>query len=120
MTEEPLFADHNVLSTYASMETARAAVGSLENHGIDAGHISLLGRQVEEAHEHRGTERDQAMLDKAAKTAVGGAATGSAVGGAVGLLAGLAAFGVPGIGPAVGAGIWATTLGGAAAGGGVG
>ncbi|HWB70791.1 MAG TPA: hypothetical protein VG452_01110, partial [Egibacteraceae bacterium] len=56
----------------------------------------------------------------ASKTAAGGAAAGSAVGGTVGFLAGLAAFGVPGIGPALGAGIWATTLGGAAAGGGVG
>ena len=46
-----------------------------------------------------------------------GVGIGSAVGGIGGLLAGLGAFGIPGIGPVVGAGWLATTVLGAAAGG---
>jgi hypothetical protein len=37
-----------------------------------------------------------------------------------GFLAGLAAFAIPGVGPVIGAGVWAATIGGAVAGGSVG
>ncbi|MDP9405428.1 MAG: hypothetical protein M3O86_02340, partial [Actinomycetota bacterium] len=45
---------------------------------------------------------------------------GAGIGGVAGFLAGLAAFGIPGAGPVVAGGIWALSLGGAAAGSGVG
>ncbi|HWB71915.1 MAG TPA: hypothetical protein VG452_06835, partial [Egibacteraceae bacterium] len=70
--EQPLFSEHNVLAAYTSMEAARKAIGALEHRGVDAAHLSLLGPQAEEAKKHRGTERDEAILDKASKTAAGG------------------------------------------------
>ena len=115
------FAEHNVIASFADMDAARAAIGALEDHGVDAGRISLLGRQAAEAvHDPDSVGRDERMMDVQARTAAKGAAAGAGVGGTVGFLAGVAAFGVPGIGPAVAGGIWAMTLGGAAAGSGVG
>lgn len=115
------FDTYNVMATFPDMAAARHAIGSLEQNGVDAGDISLLGPAAEEAQEQAEThERDDDLLDKGTKTFLGGAAAGSAVGGVIGFLAGLAAFALPGVGPVVAGGVWATTLGGAAAGGGVG
>jgi hypothetical protein len=119
----PDFASHNVLATFSSMEEARDVIAALERRGVDGNKISLLGRQAEEAarpDERQTGEKDAGLAADAGKSAGTGAAAGGAIGGAVGFLAGAAAFGIPGVGPAVGAGIWATTLGGAAFGTGVG
>jgi hypothetical protein len=120
---QPDFATHNVLGVVGDLEQARAVITDLEGSGIDGNKISLLGRRAEEAGEpdRRETgEQDAALATEAGKSAGVGAAAGAGVGGAVGFLAGAAAFGIPGVGPAVGAGIWATTLGGAGFGAGVG
>jgi hypothetical protein len=115
------FGTYNVIAAFPDLAGARRAIGNLERKGIDAGDISLLGRAAEEAQQQTEThERDEAMISKGMKTFLGGAAAGTAAGGIVGFLAGLAAFAIPGVGPVVAGGVWATTLGGAAAGGGVG
>jgi hypothetical protein len=119
----PDFAEHNVLAVFPDLEAARDVIADLEGRGVDGNKISLLGRRAEEAADpsSRGPgEQDAAMAADAGKSAGVGAAAGAGVGGALGFVAGAAAFGIPGIGPAVGAGIWATTLGGAAFGTGVG
>ncbi len=119
----PDFAEHNVLATFPDMEVVRDVIAGLEARGIDGNKISLLGRSAEEAADPDTREtgrQDKAMASEAGRSAGIGAATGAGVGGAVGFLAGAAAFGIPGVGPAVGAGIWATTIGGAAFGTGVG
>jgi hypothetical protein len=120
---QPDFAPHNVLATFADMDTVRDVIAALEHRGVDGNKISLLGRRAEDAAEQttRETgESDAEMSADAGRSAGIGAAAGAGVGGAVGFLAGAAAFGIPGVGPAIGAGIWATTLGGAAFGTGVG
>jgi hypothetical protein len=115
------FSTYNVTGCYPDMERARDAVETLERAGVAASSISLLGPGAEEAVEQPDTaQRDERMLDKGMKATLGGAAAGSGIGGALGFLAGAAAFGIPGVGPAIGAGVWAATIGGAAAGGGVG
>jgi hypothetical protein len=119
----PDFAEHNVLATFPDMEVARDVIASLEGAGVDGNKISLLGRRAEEAatpDTQETARQDKAMAGDAGRSAGIGAAAGAGVGGAVGFLAGAAAFGIPGVGPAIGAGIWATTLGGAAFGGGLG
>jgi hypothetical protein len=119
--ERNAFAPYNVTASFPDMEAARAAVEALENAGVAASSISLLGPGADEAVSPADTaQRDERTVDKGMKATLGGAATGAGVGGALGFLAGAAAFGVPGVGPVLAGGIWAATLGGAAAGGGVG
>jgi hypothetical protein len=111
----------NVVATFEDLAHARKALDALEAGGIEAGDVSLLGRQPEEAaHAADTSQRDQAATADVAKRAVTGAAAGSVTGGVLGFLAGAVAFGLPGVGPVVGAGIWAATAGGAVAGGAVG
>jgi hypothetical protein len=118
---QPRFAEHNVLAVFPDMEAARSALLSLEQAGVEAARISLLGPQAEKAAEETDTaDRDAGMAKDVTKAAAVGTAAGGAAGGIAGFLAGALAFGVPGIGPVVGAGIWAATLGGAAAGGSIG
>lgn len=121
-TDEAALADYNVTACFPDMEAARQAIETLERAGVPGSHISLLGPAAEEAADEvtDTSQADARLGEKAVRATLGGAATGAGVGGAVGFLAGAVAFGIPGVGPTVGAGIWASTLGGAAAGGGVG
>jgi hypothetical protein len=115
------FDTYNVIATFPDLPKARHAIGALEDKGVDAGEISLLGRGAQQAQQQTEShERDDVMATKGLRTFLGGAAAGTAAGGVVGFLAGLAAFALPGMGPVIAGGLWATTLGGAAAGGGVG
>src|SRR3712207_9172074 len=88
------FGQHNVVACFPDMEAARKAVGALEDRGVDASRISLLGPQVAEAINQSDTaHRDERLMDEGTGTFLGGAAAGAGVGGAAGFLAGLAAFG---------------------------
>lgn len=94
---------------------------ALQLRGIDAANISLLGRAAEDAAvDQETTSRDGRIVEEVAKKTAGGAVAGGAVGGIAGVLAGLAAFAIPGIGPAIGTGLWVAGLGGATLGGGIG
>lgn len=120
-TEDTPLSERNVTACFPDMEGARRAIEALEHAGVPGSQISLLGPRAEEAADVADTKQvDERIIDEALRATVGGAAGGAGIGGAVGFLAGAAVFGIPGVGPAVGAGIWAATLGGAAAGGGVG
>lgn len=120
-TEEAPLKAHNITACFPDLLNARRAMDSLERAGINGSRISLLGPAAEAAAGKADTKQaDEELGEEALWATVGGAATGAGVGGAVGLLAGAASFAIPGVGPAVGAGIWAATLGGAAAGTGVG
>ncbi len=133
---EQSFEKHNVIASFADPQTARDAIDSLKDAGIDEKYISFLARGTEETFtpSERQDEEEAAshaghdippdrMRQEDAETVSevgGGVAKGSAIGGTagatLGFIAGAIAFGIPGIGPAVGAGIWGATAGAAAAG----
>lgn len=121
MERESVFARHNATACFPDMVAAREAIGSLEQAGVAGSAISLLGPSAEAAANADDTTRqDEAMLQEGMKATLGGAVAGTGLGAAAGFMAGLVAFGIPGVGPAIGAGVWALTIGGAVAGGGVG
>ena len=114
---------YNVVATYQDMEQARDAMAALQRAGIDGGDISVLGRQADEARaasEQDPSAGDTGVMGDVTKATLGGAAAGATAGGVAGFIAGALAFGIPGIGPVLGTGIWAATLGGATLGGGIG
>jgi len=96
-------------------ERARDAIGALKDAGFGGNDISLLMPD-------RGQARDMAAETgtKAAEGAATGAVTGGILGGLGGFLVGIGALAIPGVGPFIAAGAFATALGGAAVGAGVG
>ncbi len=97
-----------VIATFGDQSHARAAVEALRAQGIPPETISAVVR-------HTTTEVAEAEMDEIDREseAVGtDVAVGGAAGGVVGFLAGLALFSIPGLGPFLGAGVLATTLGG--------
>ncbi len=116
-------ADLNVVATFQSMEAARSAILALERAGVDEDDISILGRAAAESNKEAQQHpeiRDKNVATDVAKTAATGTAAGASLGAAAGLIGGALAFGIPGIGPVIGSGIWAATLGGAGVGAAVG
>ena len=110
--------DHNVVGTFPDLDTAREVIDSLNQAGVDAGDISLLGRQVEAVTSDPDTRlRDLESTAELGKKAARGGGTGALLGG---LATAVATFVIPGVGPVVGAGIWGAVAGGAIAGGVVG
>ncbi len=109
--------DHNVVGTVPNLAVAREVLKGLNQAGIDADDISLLGKAAEAMTSDPDTRlRDlESTADLARKAAQGGT-----MGAALGGIAGAAAWVLPGVGPVIGAGIWAAAAGGAIAGGVVG
>src|SRR5262245_15640290 len=106
--------DHNVVGTFASLNDARDALTDRNRAGRDADDLSPLGKAAEVVPSAPDTRlRDLESTADLAKNAAQKGALGSALGG----LAGAAAFLVPGVGPVIGAGVWAAAAGGAIAGG---
>lgn len=103
---------YNVRASFASMEVARRAIAALERAGVPGSDIRLEGRSAEKASVQADTSAsDEAFMQQATRTVVGGAAIGTGVGALIGLLAGLVFVG----------GSWlaiATTVAAGAAGGG--
>ncbi len=115
------FARYNVVATFPDMEHARKALLALEQHGVEADNISLLGRAAEQVESDLNPrERDTGVAKEIAKGAGLGTAIGTGAGGVVGFIGGLLAWGIPGIGPVVGTAIWAATVGGAGVGAAIG
>ncbi|MFN2503867.1 MAG: hypothetical protein ABR540_06505 [Acidimicrobiales bacterium] len=109
--------DHNVVATFPDLDTAREALTALNRSGIDADDVSLLGRQAQDVESDADTRlRDLDSTADLAKQAAAAGGAGSVVGGIVGA----AAFAIPGLGPVIGAGVWAAVAGGAIAGSAVG
>lgn len=101
-----------VLATFDDRTRASAAIGALQEQGIPAERISAALRQEQV----EVTPEQMAAIDQEAEATGAGVAVGGAVGGLAGLLGGLALTAIPGLGPFVGLGVLASTLGGAAIG----
>jgi hypothetical protein len=102
-----------VLGIFRDRAAAQDSVTALRDAGFAADSVGVLMRHPDEKYAMtQGAEGD---------LGVGGSAVaGGILGGIAGWLVGLAAFAIPGVGPFIGAGIWATTIAGAALGVGVG
>jgi uncharacterized protein (TIGR02271 family) len=104
-----------VVGVFEDRDDARDAIEALKDAGFDADTISILSP------DKRAT---QDMADETGTHAASGAATGAVAGGILGglggWLVGIGALAIPGVGPFIAAGAFATALGGAAIGAGVG
>ncbi len=104
-----------VIGVFREREQAREAIEALKDAGFAPDTISILSpdKQVtQDMAEETGTH--------AGSGAATGAVTGGILGGLGGWLVGIGALAIPGIGPFIAAGAFATALGGAAIGAGVG
>lgn len=108
MTTEPQV----VLAIFDDRGHAEAAVRELQARGIPNERLSVLARHDDTTI----TPEQMVELDREAEATGTAVALGGTVGGLAGLLGGLAVFSIPGIGPLLGAGVLATTIGGAALG----
>lgn len=104
-----------VVGVFEDPSAARRAIGLLKDAGFDGDSISVLAPDREDS---------RVVAEETGTHAAGGAATGAAVGGVLGglggWLVGIGALAIPGVGPFIAAGTFATALGGAAIGAGVG
>lgn len=91
-----------ITRVYDDYSTASAVVRDLEAAGVPSADISLVSR-------------DETLQDDTSAAATG-ATTGAIIGGGAGLLAAVGAIAIPGLGPVVAAGWFASTLVGTAAG----
>jgi len=105
--------EHNVVGTFPDLDKAREVMKELNDAGIDADDISMLGKQAEEVTSDPDTRlRDMESTGDLGQHAAAGAGAGALIGGVAGALAWV----LPGVGPVLGAGIWAASGGGAIAG----
>ena len=104
-----------VVGVFRERDEARDAIEALKDNGFDAQDIGILSPDKEET---------RAVAEETGAHAGSGAATGAVAGGILGglggWLVGIGALAIPGIGPFIAAGAFATALGGAAIGAGVG
>ena len=98
-----------VIATFGDRAQAQAAVDALRAQNIPSDAISAVVRH--DATEV--TDAEMAEMDRESEAVGTDVAVGGTAGGVVGFLAGLALFSIPGLGPFLGAGVLATTLGGA-------
>jgi uncharacterized protein (TIGR02271 family) len=105
-----------VVGVFESPHHAREAIERLKDEAFSASDISILTPDREEGR--------VVAEDTGSSHAGGGAATGAVLGGVLGgvggWLVGIGALAIPGVGPFIAAGAFATALGGAALGAGVG
>lgn len=104
-----------VIGLFKDHDEADQALASLEDSGLTRDEIGLLA-QRDAVEDVLRAGREEAAVGSAGAGAVGG----SALGGLIGLLAGASAIVVPGIGPALAVGAWASVLGTTVAGAGIG
>jgi hypothetical protein len=115
--------DTTVVALFDRFEAAQAAIVDIVNGGTPRDRVSLLGNDWDAAHPgligNPAFAREQVLEESDEQpAAVTGAEVGIGIGGALGLLAGIGTLAIPGIGPLIAAGIWAT-IGAGAVGGGV-
>jgi hypothetical protein len=95
---------HHVIAVFRTTAAAQHALDELRTEGINDGSLSILVRSGSDVPHD---QDDEKVLDVAA---------GTVAGGALGFALGALAFGIPGIGTVVGAGLWTATAVGAALG----
>jgi len=103
-----------ITAMFDDYHQAAKAISRLKNAGIPESDISLIGGN--QSMRTAGTSSAHETSDNTAEDAGTGAAIGAALGGGAGLLAGLGLMAIPGLGPVVAAGWFASTLLGAGAG----
>lgn len=103
------------IGLFLEPEHAEEVLDALNESGFTRGEVSVLARQ-EVVEDVIDDERGESAVESAGVGALGG----TALGGLVGLIAGASALVIPGIGPALAFGTWATVLGTTAAGAGIG
>ena len=101
---------------YESHNLARFVVNELEMAGFPSPSISLLAKPSISLLANKNISDQFSDVEDASQSAAG-AGMGAAVGGAAGLLTGLGLLAIPGVGPVVAAGWFASTVVGALAGG---
>jgi uncharacterized protein (TIGR02271 family) len=117
MHTEARSADHRstVVGVFRNPDDVRRAVSMLKDAGFSANDVSVLAPERDDT---------RAIAEETGTRAGGGAATGALAGGILGglggWLVGIGALAIPGVGPLIAAGAFATALGGAALGTGVG
>ena len=103
---------------YDDYTTANKVMEELESVGVPASEISIVASNADSWYSAtKSHDRDHDGVDDRAEGAATGAVIGAATGGVAGLLAGLGLLAIPGIGPVVAAGWFASTAVVAAAGG---
>jgi hypothetical protein len=105
-TREENIMAKTVIGLFDDISQARDVVQELVNRGIERNNISLIANNVENV---------PVTYDES--DAVPNVGIGAVLGGIGGLLVGLSAFAIPGIGPVIGAGWLASTVGGGLIGG---
>jgi len=115
MTTVPVTRGSTVVGVFDDRESAREAIQALKDAGFSGDSISILSPD---------RQATQAIADETGTHAGSGAATGAVAGGILGglggWLVGIGALAIPGVGPFIAAGAFASALGGAAIGAGVG
>lgn len=101
-----------VLAIFDSVGQAETALRALQEAGFTREDLSVLTRHTDVEL----TPEQAVALERDAQATSTAVAVGSTLGGLAGLLGGLALFAIPGIGALAGAGVLATTFGGAALG----
>src|SRR6202165_1869153 len=115
MTTSSTSKDSTVVGVFDDREDAREAIEALKDDGFTGDAISILSpdkQATQDIAEDTGTH--------AGTGAATGAVTGGILGGLGGWLVGIGALAIPGVGPFIAAGAFATALGGAALGAGIG
>ena len=103
-----------MVGVFRDVDNARDAISDLKDAGFSSSDISLL------APDRTGTDTKEDRGNKAPEGAVTGAVAGGILGGVGAWLVGLGALAIPGVGPFLAAGAFATALAGAAVGAGIG
>jgi hypothetical protein len=118
-------AEKIVVGLFDSFDAAKAAMTDIVGTGVTSDRISLLANTLIGNHpaladnpSFAGDDVNEDLSEQS-HTAVG-AEVGLGLGGVLGLLAGVGTLAIPGIGPLIAAGLWATVGAGAVAGGVVG
>jgi uncharacterized membrane protein len=109
---------YNLIAAYPDMTSAERAIERLKDAGIRGEQVSLLRRNADHVViTDEGKTDDRETIADAVRGTVAGTVGGGILGGLAGFLIGLAAFAIPGVGPVIGAGVWASTALGVIGGG---
>ena len=106
-----------IVGVFHHPERARDAIEALKDAGFRSNEIGVLMQDKERA---GGMARETGIHGHAGEGAAAGAVAGGILGSVGGWLAGVGALAIPGVGPLITAGAFASALGGAAIGAGVG
>lgn len=106
-------AEQRVLGIFKRQEDLENAIRALKDNHFNMDRVSLLGPNVDQVEGSEDLGGNRGSHDNTQEGAAAGAVAGTVLGGVGGLLVGLGALIVPGVGPLLAAGTFASTLAGA-------